>query len=764
MEQKTSSEIISLDLSNQATYTSTDAILKAPSFVNFIFGCNGSGKSTIANAIKNCDGISWRDDRTKADYDIEVFNQEFVNDNFQREGNNQLSGIFTVDKVNIEAKNAIAEKQTTLNAEQDKLSAAIKMRQEKETALAKLRRNIEENCWSTGKELREKYKNSLKGLLKKAAFCDAIIGTANAKEHNLHDLNLLYVAAYASTTKTYNKFTDIQKTDILDTISGQEILAQPIISSAGTPFAKLVKKLNALSWLKHGHDKFQEHSEDKCPYCQQKLPADFEDSFRSCFDEQYTEDTAKLNAFISAYKTSSSALLETIQQIPTELHPDVEIKPYRAKVSEIGTIIDNNLHRLADKATNSAISVTLDPLSEHLSELSNMIQSFNKLIDDTNAIYAHQGEKKKECHNHLLQHLAFMLKDKINEYNTAKSKLIKEQNEETKNIKTINTTIENLQQEISEWTKKTVNTAESIESINKMLSDTGFQGFSLRAKPSEPNTYEIIRDGGIPATHLSEGELHFIAFLYFYHCVHGSRTAEGDSRGKIIVIDDPVTSMDSMSIFQVSTLVEDMIKICLNNAYPNENGDSYIKQIFILTHNREFHYLITRKYENAFRTVNFYQVTKHNNQSRVSLSAHIDEYVPGRSHNINPVCDKYSDLWQAYWDATSAPVLTQAIHNLLVCYLIQIFKHEPNELNDILLKEHRNDFIITDSNGHEDKSCYHMVSALLSRIDTYEQGGILRYIGNDTNLEALRESCRRIFKAVGQEHLYETMRPAEIVH
>lgn len=45
----------------------------------------------------------------------------------------------------------IAEKQTTLNAEQDKLSAAIKMRQEKETALAKLRRNIEENCWSTGK-------------------------------------------------------------------------------------------------------------------------------------------------------------------------------------------------------------------------------------------------------------------------------------------------------------------------------------------------------------------------------------------------------------------------------------------------------------------------------------------------------------------------------------------------------------------------------------------------------------------------------------
>ena len=158
--------------------------------------------------------------------------------------------------------------------------------------------------------------------------------------------------------------------------------------------------------------------------------------------------------FISAYKASSSALLETIQQIPTELHPDVEIKPYRAKVSEIGTIIDNNLYRLADKATNSAISVTLDPLSEHLSELSNMIQSFNKLIDDTNAIYAHQGEKKKECHNHLLQHLAFMLKDKINEYNTAKSKLIKEQNEETKNIKTINTTIENLQQEISEWAKK----------------------------------------------------------------------------------------------------------------------------------------------------------------------------------------------------------------------------------------------------------------------------------------------------------------------
>ena len=93
--------------------------------------------------------------------------------------------------------------------------------------------------------------------------------------------------------------------------------------------------------------------------------------------------------------------------------------------------------------------------------------------------------------------------------------------------------------------------------------------------------YEVIRSNGSIAENLSEGERNFIAFLYFYHLVRGSETADGGLRDKIVVIDDPVSSMDSSSLFIVSALVREMIDICHNNAeerVPIVQGN-FIKQI-----------------------------------------------------------------------------------------------------------------------------------------------------------------------------------------
>lgn len=64
------------------------------------------------------------------------------------------------------------------------------------------------------------------------------------------------------------------------------------------------------------------------------------------------------------------------------------------------------------------------------------------------------------------------------------------------------------------------------------------------------NTYEVIRENGEVAENLSEGERNFIAFLYFYHLVRGSRSSD-EVKDKIVVIDDPVSSMDSTALFLV---------------------------------------------------------------------------------------------------------------------------------------------------------------------------------------------------------------------
>lgn len=94
-----------------------------------------------------------------------------------------------------------------------------------------------------------------------------------------------------------------------------------------------------------------------------------------------------------------------------------------------------------------------------------------------------------------------------------------------------------------------------------------------------------------------------IAFLYFYHLVRGS-FSDKEVKDKIVVIDDPVSSMDSSALLIVSALVREMVEICLNNTdYLNQKIEgNFIKQIFILTHNVYFHNEITPRQVNKYRS------------------------------------------------------------------------------------------------------------------------------------------------------------------
>lgn len=85
---------------------------------------------------------------------------------------------------------------------------------------------------------------------------------------------------------------------------------------------------------------------------------------------------------------------------------------------------------------------------------------------------------------------------------------------------------------------------------------------------------------------MSEGEKRFITFLYFYQLVYGSDEVNGINDQKIIVIDDPISSLDSSILYIVSTLVKNLINIVYQET-------TNIKQIIILTHNVYFHKEIT---------------------------------------------------------------------------------------------------------------------------------------------------------------------------
>src|SRR5690606_27029092 len=135
---------------------------------------------------------------------------------------------------------------------------------------------------------------------------------------------------------------------------------------------------------------------------------------------------------------------------------------------------------------------------------------------------------------------------------------------------------------------------------------------------------------------LSEGEKNFISFLYFYQlCIGTDNIQTNASKKKIIVIDDPVSSLDNQALFVVSTLIHNLIARKGNankperQAFKNEN----IAQLFIFTHNLYFYKEVSFNKRPICTDYWHYNITKINNKSKI------------KGDYNKTVHDDYSLLW-----------------------------------------------------------------------------------------------------------------------
>jgi len=170
----------------------------------------------------------------------------------------------------------------------------------------------------------------------------------------------------------------------------------------------------------------------------------------------------------------------------------------------------------------------------------------------------------------------------------------------------------------------------TINEINRLLKAYGFLNFEIVPR-TEDGFYEIQRENGtIAETTLSEGEITFITFLYFLQLAKGGVTEETVNDERVLVIDDPISSLDSNVLFVVSTLIKEIIKEI-------KSGTGNIRQLILLTHNVYFHKEVSFIHgrTKTCKNTNFWILRK--NDKITTLQSFLIE---------NPIQSSYELLWQ----------------------------------------------------------------------------------------------------------------------
>ena len=756
MAGKIKSEIVRIDLTD-ASYKDSRAYIE-PTYVNFFFGNNGAGKSTIAKAIKGGVGLSYAPGRTAADYWPLVYNQEFIDENFRSYRN--MRGVFTLNAKNAEVQAQIEE----VTAERTRIKKLSGAAAERQKILldnkANLHREFLQECWKRGKEFRDEFPGTMDKKGKSDPFVREILKHAPA-DMSLDELRRIYDSAFSETAKHYQRFTTIPDPTVMDTIEGSEILSKPIVNSADTELAGFLRDIGATEWMRQGHDLFAHEAGGRCPYCGEKLPVDFEQTFIDSFDNRYQDNLRLLSEFMARYKKAANDMFVPLQAIPAELYPQIDLKPYTDKMAVLKAAIQANIESIKSKIDNPASTVMITAVQPILDELADIISEFNAMIDANNAIVAAGPAKRTECTDAVFGVLAFKLKDVIAAYRRNDSDIQDQLDALEKEIQGYTDSLAEIEKQLKTLRGSTVETDTAKDSINQMLRDSGMRGFSLQPKRGVDNVYEVRRPDGTIADNLSEGEKNFIAFLYFYHLVHGSNSADGDTREKIVVIDDPVSSMDSGSLFIVSTLVRQMIEICRNNA-DNRNPvakGNFIKQIFILTHNAYFHREVSYSYITKYDYASFYLIRKIGTKSTIKMFDDVDPNEPTQRVNINPVKNSYAALWDEYREVTSAVPLMNVIRRILEYYFLQLCGYEGSVLRQVILVQAKENGRYKDANGNDDEEKYQLATAMLAYINASSIGMSdgMDFVEDCLNADECRRIFEMIFELMNQKQHYDMM-------
>ncbi|MGL2361279.1 ATP-binding protein [Helicobacter pylori] len=747
-QQNVSSGISQISLKKVATFDENGASFKDLNSINFIYGANGSGKTTTSSFLKNLaengiedkfanSKIAWYNNESLK---IEVYNKQFKEEQLR---NSQVKGIFTLGKKTNENLEKIEIKKESINKENEKKiknEASLQVLTQKKE---KEEKDFADRCWEKlYKKNEEDFKETLEGFKRKEKFKEKILKEFENDKYNQSEIVGLEklkekIGIVFSENQTELALLECNLTDF-DSIENHSIWEQKVVGSGDVAIADLIKKLSNEDWVAWGREYIKENS--ICPFCQKEtITEEFKKQLESYFDTNYQESTETIKKMKEDYTNKTDEVLERLDEIveteqknqQTKLNTEI----FKRIIETLKNKINGNQQKMFDKGKEMSRNFKLDSTKNEIDAIKDLIKKANEQIANYNEMIKDIEKQKKSCKEQTWKFLVNEFKSDIQEYNKKYCGLEKGINNLEKAISENQEEVKKLENEIKELEKNMVSIKPIVNEINTLLKGYGFTNFGLACTEDE-KSYRIQReDGQLVGETLSEGEVTFITFLYYYHLTKGSLKENDISENKVLVIDDPISSLDSNILFIVSVLVKDLMK-------ETTKEKRNIKQVIILTHNTYFYKEITLECDKRYQgKYSFLIIKKDNNVSKIE------------KFEENPIKNSYELLWQEVrWakekqakENNISWVSLQNVMRRIIEYYFRIlggFKHNDNlseYFENIEEKQVCNSFISWFNDGS------HGISD-----DLFVQS-------QDTSIETYLKVFENIFKETGHEAHYKMM-------
>ncbi len=562
---------------------------------NLIYGWNRCGKTTLSRVFEACErkstgfkqfpeGGRFRlksdsgqqvtsDSVASCDLPIRVFNQDFIDRNVSFD-TSECEPIVYVSEADIEAQAELVELRGRTDALVAAKTAAVEASSAAETAV---RRFLEATALSIKNtvgnlQVQDTYRNYDKRKLQ-ALLDESEPAAFRELDDEVRDAARELISSEPKPRATRLGGFRVQwpgAEEAVDLARIHELLAEVTTRAVASKTLGRLSNDPALNaWVRTGFQlQIDRELSGSCPYCEAQLQAGFLDGLAQHFSDDYEALVRDIQASADALMVLGANAVFSDVDLYSELTKEFKERTdvHAQQIAELAEWVESCRERLEARLKNpiKPVASPPEPPEAFVDRYNNIVADLNRLIDAHNTrVENHAAEAAKQkdlLASHIISEAMRVegypkMIDAVSETRSSEAAAISALDSNRKRIEVL--------------ALATSNIGAALERINAHLS--GFFGGSEIALELDPETrgYVIRRDGRA-AENLSEGEKTAIAFAYFI-----AKTQEREFRVSdgVIVIDDPVSSLDSNYIYHCFALIQRHFQTA--------------GQLFVLTHNFE---------------------------------------------------------------------------------------------------------------------------------------------------------------------------------